>query len=1350
MPTSGDEQQVTEMATTLQLPAIPPFSVTDQKTLGQRWSTWVKGLEYFLVASNITEKKQKRAVLLHLAGADVQTVFATLSDTGEDYDTALAKLTEYFEPKKNIPFERHAFRQAAQGPTESIDAYVTRLRSLAKSCDYDKVDGMIRDQVVDKCASNSIRRRLLRETDLTLDGILRIVRSIEASDLHATTMEAASGPSEQQVNQISTGFQQTRQHRGNSGSRQQRNAKHPRFKSHDTRQLVCFCCGRAGHKAKDPSCPANGRTCNNCGKQGHFGGVCKGAKQAVKDPKSRPVTQQRTGIRYVATEHDTSDDEYLFAIGSNKPAEKTVPITVEDTLIPVIIDSGASVNVLDGSTFNKLSAKGIALRPSNVKIYPYGSETPLPVRGTFHTTVSTPEFHTQADFVVVENVHAGSLLGKKTAIQLGLLRVGPDYPRAINQVTVGSVQAIVDKHDAVFNGVGKLKDYQLKIHIDPAVTPVAQPQRRVPFHVRKDVEKKLQELQDLDIIEDVEGPTPWVSPLVAVPKSNGDVRVCVDMRRANDAVIRERHPIPTLEETLQALNGAAVFSKLDLRWGYHQVELHPESRILTTFSTHKGLKRYKRLIFGLSSAPEMYQYVIQQTLQGIPGARNISDDIIVFGSDQESHDRSLELTLSRLKSKGLTLNREKCIFSVPEIVFFGFKVSADGIAPDAKRVDAVKNARTPQNAAEVRSFLGLVNYCARFIPNFATLAEPLRKLTRSDTEWVWGKTQQEVFDRLRVILTSDCVVAHYDQSADTELKVDASPVGLGAILLQRSEGNVRPVAYASRTLTDVERRYSQTEKEALAVVWACERFHIYLYGKPFTLYTDHKPLEIIYSPKSKPPPRIERWALRLQPYRFTIVHMAGKTNPADVLSRLPLDNQPFRERNIAEEYINYVAMNAVPKALTLEQIVTATETDPILQQVKCCLSGSAWPDTPDLKPYKRVQDELCVKDGLILKGPRIVMPSTLWQATLSNAHEGHQGIVRTKQMVREKVWWPGIGQQVATMVKACLPCQSVAAKSTVEPLRPTVMPEKPWQEVHIDLCGPFPSGESLLVCEDACTRWPEVVILRSTTSAAIIGHLRKIFAVHGLPEKVVTDNGANLVSEEFETFLGTHGIKHRKVTPYWPQANAEVERFNKTIEKAIRTAHAEGKDWRTDMFTFLLNYRATPHASTGVSPARLHLGREIRTKVPQVETQMSNVLSAALQSAKIKDQQAKQRTKAYADKRNRASPSDIKAGDKVLLQQARQNKLSTRYDPEPYTVLKRKGPSLILQRGGGRVFMRNVSHVHKLHRSTAVQEEDDYEIDEDLPRAGDPNGDLPPAVDQDARRPVRVRHPPAYLNDFQL
>ncbi len=287
----------------------------------------------------------------------------------------------------------------------------------------------------------------------------------------------------------------------------------------------------------------------------------------------------------------------------------------------------------------------------------------------------------------------------------------------------------------------------------------------------------------------------------------------------------------------------------------------------------------------------------------------------------------------------------------------------------------------------------------------------------------------------------------------------------------------------------------------MAVVWACERFHIYLYGQEFKLYTDHKALEIIYSPRSKPPPRIERWSLRLQPYRLAIHHIPGKQNPADVLSRMPLANQPFRERSIAEEYIHYVA-----KALRA--------------------------------------------------------------SILKSAHQGHQGIVRTKQMVREKVWWPGIDRKIESMIKSCLPCQSMAPKAAPEPLRPTAMPDKPWQDIHIDLCGPFPTGESLLVCEDACIRWPKVVILKTTMSAVIISQLKKIFAAQGIPVTVISDNGPQFVSEEFEAFLRDYGIAHRKVTPYWPQANAQVERFNRTIEKAIRGAHVEGKDWRKNFLPF--------------------------------------------------------------------------------------------------------------------------------------------------------------------------------------
>jgi hypothetical protein len=1006
----------------LQLPTLAPFSVlSDSSTLSQRWTKWVKSFEYFLVASNVTDKKRQRALLLHLAGPEVQEVFETLSDTGDDYATALDKLNAYFNPQKNIPFERHTFRQAAQDPSETMDAYVTRLKRLVKTCDYGTLSAeMIRDQVLEKCHSTRLRRRLLREEDLTLDVILRIARALEASDRQAKQIEDAktsesigeqssayaiqSGPRASQVASPATKSDQERQN-------PPPNTQHS--------NLVCYCCGRRGHRAKDPSCPANNKPCNGCGKLGHFSRVCKSSRRDKEPARIRQIEQREVT--------DSSDDEYVFTLNRPKNSEQqaTVIITVHGTEIRVLIDSGASVNVLDKNTFDRLNQPNniIKLAYSPVKLFSYGAAAPLPVLGQFVARVTTPATSgspvsgANASFVVVATLNSGCLLGKTTATALGLLRVGPISEITLNAVNLqGKSDAIISKYPSIFNGVGRLNNYQLKVHINPDVSPVAQPPRRVPFHIRKAVDKKLKELEELDIIESVVGPTPWVSPLVAVPKANGDVRVCVDMRRANEAVIRERHPIPTLEETVQALNGATVFSKLDLRWGYHQIELHPDSRALTTFSTPQGLKRYKRLIFGLSSASEMYQFVIQQVLQGISGVRNISDDIIVFGKSQAEHDQSLHQTLQRLHAHGLTLNKEKCLFSVPELLFFGFKISAAGLAPDHKKVEAIQQAPIPANAGEVRSFLGLVNYCARFIPDFATVSEPLRQLTRTGAKWSWGTPQHLAFNKLKDSLTSDSVMAHYDPDMETELRVDASTIGLGAILMQSDGHETRPVAYASRTLTDVERRYSQTEKEALAVVWGCEKFHLYLYGTEFKLFTDHKPLEFIYSPKGKPPPRIERWALRLQPYRFKVIHMPGKTNPADVLSRLPIRAQAPRERNIAEEYINFIAERAVPKAMTLEEIAKATEDDAVLQQVLHCLSLNHWPNDPALQKFSKVRDELSTSQGLLLRGTRIVMPKSLRPRTLSLAHENHQGIVRTKQLLRQKVWWPGIDTEADKVV----------------------------------------------------------------------------------------------------------------------------------------------------------------------------------------------------------------------------------------------------------------------------------------------------------------------------------------------
>ena len=259
------------------------------------------------------------------------------------------------------------------------------------------------------------------------------------------------------------------------------------------------------------------------------------------------------------------------------------------------------------------------------------------------------------------------------------------------------------------------------------------------------------------------------------------------MRLPNTAVKRERHPTPTIEEVLHDMNGACHFSKLDLRQGYLQIPLAPESRNLTTFSTHLGIKRCTRMVFGLSSAPEIFQHEIQTALQGIPGVKNISDDIIIYGTTQAAHDESVRAVFQRLREKGLTLNKSKCAFNRCNLDFFGYTFSAAGISPDPKKVSAIKNADTPKTASEVRSFLGLTNYVSRFILDYATITEPLRLLTRSNTPFVWSTEAQQAFDELKQRITSDTSMAYYNPDAETELTVDASPVGLGAILAQKSQ-----------------------------------------------------------------------------------------------------------------------------------------------------------------------------------------------------------------------------------------------------------------------------------------------------------------------------------------------------------------------------------------------------------------------------------------------------------------------------------------------------------------------------------------------------------------------------------
>jgi len=1044
-----------------------------------------------------------------------------------------------------------------------------------------------------------------------------------------------------------------------------------------------------------------------------------------------------------------SEDEYCYTIrvnsvgvGNKTPKTK---VTVNNKTVQATIDTGSCVNIIDDKTYANLGKPRLT-RKRLPNLLPYGGGPTLRVKGSCELTVEKNGKIDVDRFYLVQGNH-GTLLGYQTSCNLGLVQIAQSVAKTDDKLE--------DRYPGIYTGIGKLKNQTVKLHINKDVTSVAQKNRRTPFHLREKVEKEIKKLLQDDIIEEVKNEsTPWVSPIVTPPKKNGDVRLCVDMREANKAIERERHPMPTVDELIHDMNGAKVFSKLDLKCGYNQLVLEEESRPITAFSTHMGVYRYRRLNFGTNSASEVFQKAISSVIQGIPGAKNITDDIIIFGKTQSAHDQALDQVFKALHRSGLTLNKQKCEFNKNEITFFGIVLNQSGISADLKKVEAIRKVTEPTTVSELKSFLGMTSYCSRFISNYATITEPLRRLTRQETIWSWGKEQQEAFEELKQELSGETVIAYYDPDKDIEVITDASPIGLSGILTQEN----KVVAYASRALTPTESRYSQTEREALGVVWACEHYDMYLRGAPcFTVVTDHKPLETIWK-KKQPPLRIERWGLRLQPYQVKIVYRPGKENPSDYMSRHPV-NASESKRNLAEEYVNFIAQMAVPNAMALDEVKAASVQDKTIQKAIELTKNGKWYELKDMSDpdldmeellsYKSVKDELTVhSETVLLRNDNIVMPKSLRAQAIKLGHEGHQGIVRTKSYIRSKVWFPNLNAEIETAIRGCMACQANTPNDRPrEPLKMSEMPSGPWKNLSADFCGPLESGDYLFVIVDEYSRYPLVETVKSVSASTVIPVLDKLLAMFGVPTMIKTDNGSPFNSKSFADYAKYGGFIHRKITPRWPRANAQAESFNKPLMKCVKSAYVEGKPWKQEMYRFLRQYRATPHTATGCTPFSLMFQREPGTRLPDIDKPMTGERKKADEIARRSDELSKSHTKEYEDRKIRAKTRDINIGDKVLLQNEAMTKSTTKFKPVPYTVTDTKGPMISVENDSGHRVTRNSSAMKKvnptleaLRSDEGVNEPEDDDVSIDGGNHADDTGTM--------ARPVRERRRPAYLQDY--
>jgi transposase InsO family protein len=747
----------------------------------------------------------------------------------------------------------------------------------------------------------------------------------------------------------------------------------------------------------------------------------------------------------------------------------------------------------------------------------------------------------------------------------------------------------------LFKGLGSIgSDVKIKLKAD--VAPFAQmAPRRVPAARRAPLMRELKRMEGMGVISKIDEPTDWCSPCVVVPKKDGRIRLCVDYTKLNAAVKRECHPLPTTEETLGMLGRASYFSKLDANSGYWQMRIHDESKTLTTFITPFGRYMCNRLPFGISSAPEIFQKEMQRILMDLPGVVCQMDDILVFGTTQREHDGYLKKVLDRLLESGLTLNPDKCEFNRREVKFLGHIIDQSGIKADPAKTKAIVEFAAPSNKKELRRFFGMVNYLGKFTPMLAEGSQCLRQLLSKDNDWVWDVAQQKEFERLKHIMASTPTLAPFRVDAPTTLSTDASSYGLGAAVLQRSsEGSAwRPVAYASRTLTQAEQNYAQIEKEALAICWGCEKFDYYLAGREFMVETDHKPLTSILGQKelARLPIRVQRFRLRMMAYSYKVKYTPGeKLVLADALSRAPVDTDSFE--SVVGELVGsgtgLALMETIPiSAKRLERIKAAIcEDTESLMLRRAIMEGWPCPKKvpPELRTFYTFRDFLTCIEGVIFYMDRVYIPRLERERVLDEIHLGHQGEVKCIRRGIQVVWWPGLTRDIRDVVRKCSTCEEFRRKPR-EPMQASPFPERPWWRLAMDLCEK--DGNKFLVVVDYFSRFITVHELGdNTTSSAVIAHLERLFCLIGIPNSIVCDNGKQLISEQLQKFLARWDICQVTSSPRYPQSNGEAERAVQTVKGLMSKS--------LNLQAALCVYRDTPLAN-GYSPAQLLFGRSLNS-----------------------------------------------------------------------------------------------------------------------------------------------------------
>lgn len=1229
-----------------------PAPMSMSGDLSINWKKFNEQFEIYMLASNgdALPAPRKAALLLHIIGYEALEIYRSFQLTNEekqDPEVIKQKFEAYFVPKTNVSIERHKFHTKVQAQGESFDAFHAELVKMASLCEFGNLkDDLIKDRIICGVIDVRVKNRLLREEDLTLTKTIKICKAAEECNKNITTLQPnVEVQAMTSHHQKKTTTQNKNKNYNNSGTVSYNSAvsRKPVNKveyNHYQRNKNKNKCGRCGYNHPHGKCSAFGALCGKCNKYNHFTKMCR----------------VRELHNVENTENNIVSEQLVLTVNSNvdnivKDWYATLFIENCNRYVKFKIDSGAQVNVLPEYMYYDMKCDE-KIKPYMGQITSYGG-TQLQVVGCCNLNISVNKQRCNLEFIVIKtNNRSLPILGLKDSEKLNLISKSNEVFEIHN-----NFNQLIKDNEHLFSGIGKINNIKCNFKLKPDYEPVTIPARRIPFSLRSEVKAELERLCKQNIICEVKEPTEFVSPLLVLAKPNKKLRLVLDPHHLNEALYRELYQLPTFEEITSTMVGSKIFSTLDANKGFWQIELSEEASKLTTFSTPFGRFRFCRLPFGLRNAPEIFHRVFSEIFAGIPGVKIYIDDIIIYAKSIEEHNEILSNVLNKANEAGVRFNKAKCKFLVNEIKYVGHILSESGIRPDSDKVIAIKSIQEPKNTKELLRFLGTVNYLGKFIPNLADLTFNLRKLIKKDTVWLWTDVHQKEFENLKNMLSSDTVLAFFDEKADNVLSVDSSKHGLGAVLLQKG----KPIAYASKALSEAQQQYSQLEKEALAISFGCNRFHQYLFGKHFLVESDHKPLENIFKkPLDKCPFRLKHLKAALNQYSFTVKYKPGaKLFVADNLSRDSLDTSNFKfVENFIDmqvDLLEFVDVSEHTQNLIKKETLVDEELIALKRQI---ING--WPNSKNevnniVKPYWKIRNELSAVDNFVLKSDQFVIPKSLRQEIIDRLHYNHLGIQKTIAKAKELVFWPCITNEIQEKIKNCPSCILNSNNNAKENIILNKNQNlRPWQEIAADIFS-F-KGKNYLLVVDKYSKYPEVCCLQNDSRHEnFIDIFKSILARHGKPDTIFSDNGPQFNNQFFKNFLKEWEIQHITSSPRYPQSNGFIERHIQTIKNLFKKAIHSNKD----IYLCLLEYRNTPIDSCTPSPAQMLFGRRLKGHVP-----VTKKLLVPKIVTKPDNTETLRKTEYYYNKNAKNLP-ELKVGDRVIV-----SNIDNSNKWEPGTIIK--------------------------------------------------------------------------------